>query len=244
MTSLSIAAPAKLNLFLHIVGRRDDGYHELETVFQFLSLCDELYIELTDDGMISIDTPLADVATEDNLIYRAAHLLLPRRPNASAGARISILKRIPMGGGLGGGSSDAASTLIALNHIWGLQLSVAELAELGLQLGADVPVFIHGKATFAQGVGEKFSPAQPDQAWYLVVDPGVHVSTAEVFTHPGLTRDSEPLQLPLQDWQNYRNDCQQLVSSLYPQVAKALDWLVEYAPTRMTGTGGLCVCLF
>lgn len=241
MHNLSIAAPAKINLFLHITGQRADGYHQLETVFQFLNLCDELHFGLTDDGVISIDTPIADVAVEDNLIYRAAQLLLPLRQNTEDGVRISIRKRIPMGGGLGGGSSNAASTLIALNQIWSLSLTRTELAELGLQLGADVPVFIHGKATFARGVGEIFSDARPAESWYLVINPGVHVSTAEVFNHPQLQRSSQPLELPLQNWQNYRNDCQPLVSSLYPQVAKALNWLVEYAPTRMTGTGA---CVF
>ena len=244
MHHLSIAAPAKINLFLHITGRRADGYHQLETLFQFLNLCDELHLALTDDGVISLDTPIANVAVEDNLIYRAAQLLLPLRRNSKHGVRISIRKRIPMGGGLGGGSSNAASTLIALNQIWSLDLSRTALAELGLQLGADVPVFIHGKATFARGVGEIFSDAQPAESWYLVVNPGVHVSTAEVFNHPQLQRASPPLEPPLQNWQNYRNDCQSLVSSLYPQVAKALDWLVEYAPTRMTGTGACAFACF
>lgn len=238
---ISIAAPAKLNLFLHITGRRANGYHELETLFQFIDLCDELYAEVTSDGGITMLASLGDVPAEDNLIYRAAQLLLPYRQNAALGVRLSLQKKIPMGGGLGGGSSDAASTLIALNLLWSLGLSRETLADIGLQLGADVPVFIHGKATFARGVGEEFSPASPAEAWYLVIDPKVHVSTADVFNHPNLTRNSAPLTAPLHDWQTYHNDCQPLVSSLYPQVAKAIDWLVEYAPTRMTGTGA---CVF
>ncbi|MCC5880911.1 MAG: 4-(cytidine 5'-diphospho)-2-C-methyl-D-erythritol kinase [Idiomarina sp.] len=238
---LTIAAPAKINLFLHITGRRANGYHELETLFQFIDLCDQLFAESTSDGHVTVLTPLDEVPVEDNLIYRAAQLLLPYRKDTTQGVRLTLQKKIPMGGGLGGGSSDAASTLIALNHLWSLGLSRAQLAGIGLQLGADVPVFVHGEATLARGVGEQFTTAKPDEAWYLLVDPKVHVSTAEVFNHPELFRASAPLELPLKDWQSYRNDCQPLVSSLYPQVAKAIDWLVEYAPTRMTGTGA---CVF
>lgn len=239
--SLTIVAPAKLNLFLHITGRRNDGYHNLETLFQFLSLEDELYIQCRDDGVVSLTAQIEGLALHDNLIYRAAQLLFPYRGNTQLGANITLKKRIPMGGGLGGGSSDAASTLIALNQLWDLNLKQDKLAELGLQLGADVPVFIHGRATLARGVGEMFSPAQPAENWYLVVNPGVHVSTAEVFSHPDLTRDTPPLTGPIQSWQTYHNDCEPLVASLYPPVAKALNWLLEYAPTRMTGTGA---CVF
>lgn len=241
VTDLHIAAPAKLNLFLHITGRRADGYHELETLFQFLSIQDDLYFNLTQDGQVSLHSELDELAAEDNLVMRAAKALLPLRPHAGDGVAITLKKNIPMGGGLGGGSSDAASTLLALNKLWRLGLNSAALAAIGLTLGADVPVFVHGQATLARGVGEKFSPAHPPQSWYLIINPGVHVSTAQVFTHPDLPRNTAVINGPLRDWQLYRNDCQVLVSRLYPSVANAIDWLVEYAPTRMTGTGA---CVF
>ncbi|MGX5914433.1 4-(cytidine 5'-diphospho)-2-C-methyl-D-erythritol kinase [Aliidiomarina sp. Khilg15.8] len=241
MTDIQIAAPAKLNLFLHITGRRADGYHELETLFQFLSVQDELTFTLTQDGDVQLSSNLQGVDNDDNLIIRAARALFPYRKRASDGATITLDKNIPMGGGLGGGSSDAASTLLALNKLWDLQLNEEQLAAIGLQLGADVPVFVHGQSTLARGVGEKFSPAQPAQSWYLIVNPGVHVSTAEIFTHPDLPRNTAVIKGALADWQSYHNDCQSLVTRLYPPVANAIDWLVEYAPTRMTGTGA---CVF
>lgn len=241
MTDIQIAAPAKLNLFLHITGRRADGYHELETLFQFLSVQDVLTLNLTEDGNIQLSSNLQDVAVADNLIVRAASALQPYRQNSNDGVAITLDKKIPMGGGLGGGSSDAASTMLALNTLWDLRLSKDELAAIGLQLGADVPVFVHGESTLARGVGEKFTPAQPATSWYLVVNPGVHVSTAEIFTHPDLPRNTPVIKEPMANWQSYRNDCQTLVSRLYPPVANAIDWLIEYAPTRMTGTGA---CVF
>lgn len=244
-TSLFIKAPAKLNLFLHITGRRADGYHELETLFQFLSVHDSLHIEHTHDGHIHVLTEVEGLAVEDNLVFRAAQLLLPLRKKVTDGAKIMLHKHLPMGGGLGGGSSDAASTLIALNHLWDLGITRHDLAQLGLQLGADVPVFVHGQATLARGVGEKFSPAAPAEAWYLIIDPGVHVSTAQVFRHSALPRRTPKINdqnvIDSFVWQNYQNDCEKLVTDLYPPVAKAIDWLVEYAPTRMTGTGA---CVF
>lgn len=241
MKSLRIEAPAKINLFLHITGRRDDGYHELETLFQFLDLSDQLFVELTDDNTITLTTMLEGVSNENNLIYRAARLLMPHRQSTTAGARLTLDKHIPLGGGLGGGSSDAASTLIALNHLWQCGLSRSELATMGLQLGADVPVFIHGQATLARGVGEQFFPATPEELFYLVINPRTHVSTANIFAHPDLPRSTPKLPTPLPPWQDCHNDCQALVCSHYPSVAKAIDWLVNYAPTRMTGTGA---CVF
>ncbi|MCL5050074.1 4-(cytidine 5'-diphospho)-2-C-methyl-D-erythritol kinase [Aliidiomarina maris] len=238
---ITIHCPAKLNLFLHITAQRNDGYHELETLFQFIDLCDDLHISATTDGRIDLLTPLQDVSHEDNLVYRAAMLLMPLRKDAQQGAQISLHKRIPMGGGLGGGSSNAASTLIGLNQLWGLGLDRRQLADLGIQLGADVPVFIFGQAAFARGVGEQLVAVEPAPAWYLVVHPQVHVSTASVFQHPDLPRNSAPITTELSEWASHRNDCQSLVASLYPPVAKAIDWLVEYAPTRMTGTGA---CVF
>ncbi|RUO32124.1 4-(cytidine 5'-diphospho)-2-C-methyl-D-erythritol kinase [Aliidiomarina sedimenti] len=240
-TELTLPAPAKLNLFLHIVGRRNDGYHELETLFQFLSISDELHFTLTNDGTISLTSGLTEVTTDDNLVYRAALLLLPHRQDTSLGVQITLDKKIPMGGGLGGGSSDAATTLLALNKLWQLKLTPQQLADIGLQLGADVPVFLFGRAALAQGIGENLYPAQPKESWYLVINPGVHVSTADIFQHPDLPRDSSRIKRQARHWLMYRNDCQQLVSTLYPPVAKALQWLLEYAPTRMTGTGA---CVF
>lgn len=244
-TGLTILAPAKLNLFLHITGRRADGYHELETLFQFLSVHDVLHLEHSNDGHIHLLNEVEGVAAEDNLVYRAAQRLLPLRKKSSDGVKITLDKKLPMGGGLGGGSSDAASTLIGLNQLWNLGISRDDLAQLGLQLGADVPVFVHGQAALARGVGERFSPANPNQSWYLVVAPNVHVSTAAVFTHRDLPRATTKITDTNVtngfNWINCHNDCEELVCSLHPQVAKAKDWLVEYAPTRMTGTGA---CVF
>ena len=243
--SITITAPAKLNLFLHVTGRRQDGHHELETLFQFLSVHDRLHVQHTRDGHIHLPTAIDGLAVEDNLVYRAAQLLLPLRKTMTDGATIMLEKHLPMGGGLGGGSSDAASTLIALNHLWDLRIPRQKLAQLGLQLGADVPVFVHGQATLARGVGEEFYPAAPTEAWYLIIDPGVHVSTADVFRHPALPRNTPKINdTKVTDylaWENCHNDCEELVREMYPPVAKAIDWLVEYAPTRMTGTGA---CVF
>lgn len=236
-----LPAPAKLNLYLHITGQRADGYHELETLFQFLDYSDSIQFELTSDGEIQLDHGNLDFPPEQNLIYRAAKQLAPYRINPKQGVRITLEKQLPAGGGLGGGSSDAATTLLGLNYLWGLQLTNQQLAELGLSLGADIPVFVNGKATFAQGVGEIFSTANPAENWYLIVQPNVHVSTAEIFTHPALPRNTPALKSALNDWQKGHNDCEKLVCSLYPQVASALEWLLKYAPSRMTGTGA---CVF
>lgn len=239
---LTVSAPAKLNLFLHILGHRNNGYHELQTVFQFLDFSDTLHLSLTPtvNEIRLLDSP-ADVAPTDNLIYKAARALQQWHNQPLPGVAIRLEKRIPMGGGLGGGSSDAASTLLALRQLWQLTISDAELAELGLALGADVPVFLFGQAAFAEGIGERLQPVNPEPYWYLVIHPQVHVSTAEVFQHPELPRQTKALQL--HDWNlhNTRNDCQQLVSKLHPEVAKAIAWLLEYAPARLTGTGA---CVF
>lgn len=239
--SFSLPAPAKLNLYLHITGRRANGYHELETLFQFLDYSDYIQFELSDNGEIKLDQGPLDFPVEENLIYRAATLLAPYRKNSKQGVRLTLNKQLPAGGGLGGGSSDAATTLLGLNYLWGLKLNNEQLAKIGLGLGADIPVFVHGKATFARGVGEIFSSANPTEKWYLIVQPGVHVSTAEIFTHPALPRNTPALESALNDWQKGHNDCEKLVCSLYPQVASALQWLLKYAPSRMTGTGA---CVF
>jgi 4-diphosphocytidyl-2-C-methyl-D-erythritol kinase len=256
-------APAKLNLFLHVVGQRNDGYHELETLFQFLDYSDTLEITVTTSSDIVLLTPLEGVDNKDNLIVKAAKLLqekfFQKNNNDKVprlGAVISIDKILPMGGGLGGGSSNAATILVALNTLWQCNFSVEQLSELGLGLGADVPIFIHGFAAFAQGVGEKLSPVQPEECWYLISKPHCSISTASVFTSSDLPRDTE--KLGYNDFHKhycdddlftgyqlnngkYHNDCQTMVIKHYDKVANLLAWLIEYAPSRMTGTGA---CVF
>ncbi|MGO2332479.1 MAG: 4-(cytidine 5'-diphospho)-2-C-methyl-D-erythritol kinase [Pseudoalteromonas nigrifaciens] len=242
ITSFSLIAPAKLNLFLHINGRRDDGYHELETLFTFLNYGDELSFELRDLPAIIVTGDTNGIATTDNLIYKAA-LLLQTQCKIKQGVKINLIKRLPMGGGVGGGSSDAASTLLALNKLWKTALSLDELAHLGLQLGADVPVFIHGKSAIAHGIGEQLEQVMLEQKWYCVVFPNQHVSTAKIFTHPELKRDTPKIS---GDWQQHilTNDCESLVKKLCPEVEKTLQWLLKYAPSKMTGTGSCCFVEF
>lgn len=240
VNSLTLPSPAKLNLFLHIVGRRENGYHELETVFQFLDFGDELTFTLTHNNEITLATPFANVASEDNLIVKAAKALLPYKQN-ELGVDIAIDKVLPMGGGLGGGSTNAATTLLALNQLWQLDLSLKKLAEIGLKLGADVPIFVHGFAAFAQGVGEVLTPVEPTEYFYLVSKPDVSISTQAVFTDPDLVRDTAKINPDQMVIENFHNDCQNLVIKRYPEVAKLLAWLVEYAPSQMTGTGA---CIF
>ncbi|ORM57553.1 4-(cytidine 5'-diphospho)-2-C-methyl-D-erythritol kinase [Pantoea rodasii] len=239
-------APAKLNLFLYITGRRTDGYHNLQTLFQFLDYGDALEITPDSSDAITLLTPLPGVADEDNLIVRAA-LMLKQAAAARgtlphhAGANIALNKRLPMGGGLGGGSSDAATVLVALNHLWQTQLSVDELATLGVALGADVPVFVRGHAAFAEGVGEQIQPAEPAEKWYLVAHPGISIATPDIFRDPDLTRNSpirtldELLQRP------FHNDCEAVARKRFREVDALLSWLLEYAPSRLTGTGS---CVF
>lgn len=234
-------APAKLNLFLHVNGRRADGYHELQTLFQFIDYCDTLDFKVTETAELILHSNISNVvADSDNLILRAAKSL-QQTTGFTGGAEIWLDKRLPMGGGLGGGSSDAATTLVALNTLWNTQLSTEELAKIGLKLGADIPVFIHGFAAFAEGVGERLQAVNPSEPWYLIIAPDAHVSTAEVFQDPLLPRDTPKLAIDTLMNQPWANDCQKLVVSKYPQVAKALGWLLEYAPSRMTGTGA---CVF
>ncbi|MDX1705103.1 4-(cytidine 5'-diphospho)-2-C-methyl-D-erythritol kinase [Pseudidiomarina sp.] len=240
MADLTLPAPAKLNLFLHITGRRSDGYHQLQTLFQFIDQADQLTFSDTAQSGIEFSCSNPALAGPDNLVVRAAKLLRHHcAPKASA--RIHLEKKLPFGGGLGGGSSDAATTLLALRQLWQLNISDQQLQQLGLQLGADVPVFLRGQAAFAEGIGEQLTPTQPPALWYLIVHPGIAVSTADIFRHPDLPRQHTPMQLEDWSWENTRNDCEQLVRRLYPEVANALDWLVEYAPARLTGTGA---CIF
>ena len=234
-------APAKLNLFLHITGRRPDGYHELQTAFQFLNYSDELQFEVTaDDTDIVLLDSLSGVSDDDNLIVRAAKLL-QQSTGCQSGAKIRLDKRLPMGGGLGGGSSNAATTLVALNILWDCRQKPSELAQLGLQLGADVPVFIAGYAAWAEGIGEDLTPISPEEAWFAVIVPDCHVSTAEIFSSSELTRDCEPITISRFLSGEGSNVCEAVVRNHYPAVAKALDWLAQYASPRMTGTGA---CVF
>ena len=237
-------APAKLNLFLHIVGRRPDGYHELQTCFQFVDLCDEVTIAAREDGAIRRGAGAAGVDPEQDLCVRAA-LALQAATGTTRGADISVTKRIPMGAGLGGGSSDAATCLVALNRLWDLDLSVDELAALGLKLGADVPVFVRGRAAWAEGVGERLTPLYPpdapDERNYLIIKPNVFVSTQDVFQDPELTRDTPPITIHGFLAAGGRNDCLRVVRRRYPEVARAIDWLSTYGTARLTGTGA---CIF
>jgi len=238
-------APAKLNLFLHILGRRPDGYHELQTCFQFVDLCDEISLDVRADGRIRRVAAIADVAEEADLCVRAARAL-QSAAGCALGADISVLKRIPMGGGLGGGSSDAATCLVALNHLWQLSWPIDDLAALGLKLGADVPVFVRGRAAWAEGIGERLTPLYPPDAPsetnYLILKPNIGVSTAEVFQDIELTRISAPITIHGFLASGGRNDCLSVVRRRYPEVARALDWLSGFGPARLTGTGA-CVFL-
>jgi len=233
-------SPAKINLFLHITGQREDGYHNLQTVFQFLDYCDYLQFSITAAPLIKLRKPLANVPDEDNLIIRAAKAL-QTHCHIEQGVEINIDKNLPMGGGLGGGSSNAATTLIALNELWKCHLSLDELAGLGLGLGADVPVFIYGFASWAEGVGEKITPIYPPEPWYIIISPNCHVSTAEVFSYPELTRDSRSITIPRFLSGEGSNVCEDSVMNRYPPVTDAFNWLSHYAKPRMTGTGA---CIF
>ncbi|EJL6290199.1 4-(cytidine 5'-diphospho)-2-C-methyl-D-erythritol kinase [Vibrio cholerae] len=233
-------SPAKLNLFLYITGRRANGYHDLQTLFQFLDHGDELTITANNSGNITLSPALADVALEDNLIYKAA-MALKNAAQSPLGADIQLHKVLPMGGGIGGGSSNAATTLVALNYLWQTGLSDDQLAEIGLALGADVPVFTRGFAAFAEGVGEELFAVEPEEKWYLVVRPAVSIATKDIFTHPQLMRNTPKRDLASLLTTPYENDCEKIVRSLYPEVDKQLSWLLQYAPSRLTGTGS---CVF
>lgn len=231
-------APAKLNLFLHVTGRRPDGYHTLETVFQLLDWGDRVAIRARDDGEIVRVAGPRGVAADDDLAVRAARRL-KRETGARQGAEIRIEKRIPMGGGLGGGSSDAATVLVVLDRLWQTGLGTDQLAELGLALGADVPVFVRGRSAFASGIGERLVPLILGERHYVVIDPGVAVATARVFQAPDLTRDSPPLTIPgLASGASLRNDLEPVVRRLHPAVGAAIDWLAAFGPARLTGSGG------
>jgi 4-diphosphocytidyl-2-C-methyl-D-erythritol kinase len=241
MSSKSWSAPAKLNLMLHVVGRRADGYHQLQTVFQLLDLCDHIEIRVRDDGVIIRPAGPAGVPESEDLVVRAARAL-KEATGTRFGAEISVKKRIPMGGGLGGGSSDAATTLLALNQMWDTGLTSAQIAEIGVKLGADIPVFVAGTSAWAEGVGERLTPVSlgPD-SWYVVVFPGVAVPTAAVFQAAELTRNSPPTTMRGFLETGGRNDCEAVVRTRFPAVAEALDWLARHGAARLTGTGS---CVF
>ena len=237
----SWSAPAKLNLMLHVVGRRPDGYHELQTVFQLIDLCDRLEIQVRDDGAITRPDGPPGVPEEADLTVRAARAL-QQATGTRAGAEIRIHKRIPMGGGLGGGSSDAATVLVALNQMWETGLALPQIAAIGAKLGADVPVFVAGRSAWAEGIGEKLAPVSLGaDSWYVVVFPGVAVPTAAVFQAPELTRNSPPTTMRGFLETGGRNDCEPVVRARFPAVGEALDWLGRHAPARLTGTGS---CVF
>jgi 4-diphosphocytidyl-2-C-methyl-D-erythritol kinase len=233
-------APAKLNLFLHVVGRRADGYHLLQTVFRFIDRADSLRFAPRTDGEIVLATPLAGVPPETDLTVRAA-CLLQMHTGCRQGVTIALEKHLPMGGGLGGGSSDAATVLLALNHLWQTGLSRPELEMLGLQLGADVPVFVHGRNTFAEGIGEHFSDVDLPAATYLVLHPAVNVPTAAIFGAPELCRDTPAIEPAQWQYGEGHNDLQTVVCAKFPPVAAALAWLQQYAPQAMMTGSGACV---
>ena len=257
MTELkNLPAPAKLNLFLHVTGHRADGYHMLQTAFQLIGRSDVLHIRVRDDGRLRRSNNIPGVPEQQDLVIRAAALLqaeAQRRSGVLHGAEITVEKVLPMGGGLGGGSSDAATTLMALNKLWNVGLSKEELMALGLPLGADIPFFIFGQTAFAEGVGEALQPLAAPDCWYVVIEPGVSVPTAEIFCSEHLTRNTEPIIIA--DFSSHyenrndlkqfgRNDLQQVASSIYPPVAKAIEWLAAYGDARMTGSGACVFCAF
>lgn len=264
--TLSLISPAKLNLFLHINGRRGPeqshpGYHELQTVFQLLDRGDMLHFSANQSGKIEITPEIADIRPEENLIFIAAQRLkeagiLLDKGSHLLGAKIHLEKSLPMGGGLGGGSSNAATTLIALNHLWGLELEECQLAKIAAKIGADVPVFVEGRSAWAEGIGDELCPIPMSEEWFVVLTPDCHVNTAKIFSHERLTRDTPKKRIApaleghgldtssekfLSD--EYRNDFEALISELYPQIKEAIQWLSQFGIARLTGTGACCFCI-
>ena len=237
--TLTLLSPAKLNLFLHITGQRGDGYHELQTLFQLLDWGDRLQFKSDNSGEISLHGADLGIPAEQNLIVKAAQAL-PRN-TSKQGVSIHLEKRIPEGGGLGGGSSNAATTLLAMNYLWNLRLGDKALQKIGAKLGADVPVFVAGHTAWAEGIGEFLTPVELPETWYLVIAPGCHVSTAEIFSNEQLTRNTSPIKMAAFFEGNSRNDCQQLVRNLHKEVDNALNWLDNFGTAKLTGTGA---CVF
>lgn len=275
VTSLSLISPAKLNLFLHINGRRSPnqafpGYHELQSVFQILDRGDLLHFSLEPEPGIRISPSFNDIPLKDNLIYKAAELLKKESKHSDSlpGVHIRVEKNLPMGGGLGGGSSNAASTLLALNYLWEINLDEDSLATIGANLGADVPIFVRGKSAWAEGIGEIITPIQLSEFWYVILVPDCHINTGEIFSHERLTRGTPKMRIApaLEGQENekqtevkiahqdqldsnflsdeYRNDCEALVSELHPEIRDAIYWLKQFATSRLTGTGACCFARF
>jgi 4-diphosphocytidyl-2-C-methyl-D-erythritol kinase len=239
-------SPAKINLFLHITRRYDNGYHQLQSLFQLLDVGDEIGFEINESHHIAIAEQLPGVPEQDNLVYRAAKAL-QTHAFKNAGCVLHIQKRLPMGGGIGGGSSNAATVLLVLNSLWNCKLSLQELASIGLKLGADVPIFVHGNTAFAEGVGEVLLPISTPQKWYLVATPNISVSTKDIFTSADLSRNTPKIDFKQYSFEKTRNDCQTLVAKTHKEVANLLQWLVHYAPnapSRMTGTGASVFAVF
>jgi 4-diphosphocytidyl-2-C-methyl-D-erythritol kinase len=230
-------APAKLNLFLHVIGRRADGYHLLQTVFRFVDFGDQIGLRISESGEPRRVGRICDVAEADDLTLRAARLL-KQVSGSPKGVEIDLIKRLPVGGGLGGGSSDAATTLIALNRLWATGLSRQQLQALALQLGADVPVFVFGRSAFAEGIGERLQEVRVEPAWYLIVMPQVAVSTAEIFAAPELTRNTKAIKIAPFSISQGHNDLQPVACKRYPQIARCLEWLSQFGKAAMTGSGG------
>ena len=243
MISITLPSPAKINLFLHILNRREDGYHNLQTLFQLLDYGDQLSFTANKDPEINIISHLDAVKPEDNLVYKAAKAL-QQATDCQWGCDIDLDKKLPMGAGLGGGSSNAATTLVGLNYLWQCGLTADELANIGCKLGADVPVFIHGMAAFAEGIGEHLTPVERQQNWYLIITPKIKISTKEIFSNSELTRNAQAIKIRALSEVEYRNDCQSVVETLYPQVKQALDWLKPFGRPLMTGTGASVFCPF
>jgi len=248
---LNCLAPAKLNLFLHVTGRRPDGYHLLQTVFQLIARCDILDFSVREDGKICRTNDLPGVPPESDLVVRAARLLQSASGQVQLGADITVKKQLPMGGGLGGGSSDAATTLIVLNHLWQTGLSRSQLMALGLQLGADVPFFIFGENAFAQGVGEELTALPTPACWFAVIEPGIAIPTASIFSSKELTRDTKVIRITdfpeannLLDKNFGKNDLEVVAARQFPQVAEAIQWLKQFGNARMTGSGACVFCSF
>ncbi|MFZ6745277.1 4-(cytidine 5'-diphospho)-2-C-methyl-D-erythritol kinase [Undibacterium sp. JH2W] len=239
-------APAKLNLFLHVTGRRVDDYHLLQTAFQLIDRCDYLDVEVREDGQICRSNEIDGVPADSDLIVRAARLL-QNHTGCPLGANLTLRKNLPMGGGLGGGSSDAATTLLALNHLWETGLQREELMRLALQLGADVPFFLFGENAFAEGVGEELQALTTPEVWFVVLEPGVQVPTPAIFSAKELTRDTKPVRIAdfssdaKHDW---KNDLQTVACALFPQVDAAIQWLSQYGDAKMTGSGACVFCAF
>jgi len=240
LPAISLPCPAKLNLFLHITGRRADGYHELQTVFQLLDVGDRLELDTNTSGEINLAPEIPGVPHDDNLVVKAAKLL-QQTSGTTLGANLYLHKQLPMGGGIGGGSSNAATALVGLNALWQCGLSDDELAQLGRQLGADVPVFVRGKSAWASGIGDQLCPIEISNQWYVIIAPSCHVSTAAIFSHKDLTRDTLAITVAAFLEKGGKNDCQPLVERLFPQVRDAVDWLSLYGSAQLTGTGA---CVF